>query len=284
VLRGTRLIAGPRPDAIILSGEADVKLVDCEFPIGLGLYVDEGGATSLELVPKRAITTTYDRSNLLPAVKWRLEMQDTRVPRWFVFVRNIGMHHERAEITLCHSEDLIVSLLGHNLAGQINLSNDLVEPLRIGNVLLKTDGAAAGISMYALYFSGQKTDITVAGKSHICELMHRGGKLRIAGAPGENQISIGCTTLELSGDARMEVQNVHMGRPLTWQGDGNIGEANVADEAILTGHDVSVRNVRFRTTEQGRVSLTRVEQHGELETRKEGGAIDIDKVTRQGEL
>jgi hypothetical protein len=137
--------------------------------------------------------------------------------------------------------------------------------------------------MYALYFSGQKTDVTVAGKSHICELMHRGGRLVISGTPGEKQISLGCTTLELSADANMKVEHVHLGRPLGWKADGNIGEANVADEAILTGHDVSIRNVRFRTMDQGRVSLTRVEQYGELETRKEGGAIVIDGVTHKDE-
>jgi hypothetical protein len=43
ILRGTRLKAGPRPDAIILSGEAEVTLVDSQFPIGLGVYVNKGG-------------------------------------------------------------------------------------------------------------------------------------------------------------------------------------------------------------------------------------------------
>jgi hypothetical protein len=53
--------------------------------------------------------------------------------------------------------------------------------------------------MYALYFSGDETDVSVDGHSHICELMHRGGKLRIVGKSGQPGISIGCTTLELSG-------------------------------------------------------------------------------------
>ena len=275
ILRGTRLVAGPRPDAIILSGEADVTLVDCEFPIGLGLYVDKGGQTQLDLRPNQAITKTYDRSNLLPGVKWRLEMHNTRVDRWFVFVRNIGMHHEPAEITLSHSKELIVSLLGHNLTGNIVLSNDLLDPLCIGNVVLKTAGGAAGISMYALYFSGEKNDISVTGKTHICELMHRGGKLSISGTPEKHQISIGCTTLELSGEAEMEVRHVHMGRPLSWQSEANIGEATIADEAQLTGHDITVRNVRFRTTGRGKVSLTKVEQHEQLQTQEEGGEIVI---------
>jgi hypothetical protein len=282
VLRGTRLIAGPRPDAIILSGEADVKLVDSDFPIGLGLYVDQGGATTLDLVPDKPITATYDQKNLLPGVNWKLEMQNTSVKRWFVFVRNIGMRHEPAEITLKNSRDVIVSLLGHNLTGQINLSNDLLEPMSVGNVLLKRVGGPAGISMYAIYLSGDKNDVFITGKSHICELMHRGGRLRITGDPGENQISIGCTTLELSGDAEMEIHHVHMGRPLTWQAEKSVGEATIADNALLTGSDVSVRNVRFRTTDDGRVELTGVQQHGELEEREEGGKIVIERRQKPG--
>ncbi|MEM7313409.1 MAG: hypothetical protein AAF497_09680, partial [Planctomycetota bacterium] len=50
-LRGRRLKAGPRPDAIILSGEADVELIDSDFPIGLGVYCNKGGSTELSLMP-----------------------------------------------------------------------------------------------------------------------------------------------------------------------------------------------------------------------------------------
>ena len=277
VLKGVRLKAGPRPDAIILSGQADVTLVDSEFPIGLGVYVDKGGRTTLDLTPNKPVTATYDRSNLLPGVNWRLQMRNTRVARWFLFVRNIGMHHDPAEIMLKHSRDMIVSLLGHNLTGRIDLSGDLLAPLTIGNVTLKTPGGPAGISMYALYLSGDKNDVFVGGKSHICELMHRGGKLEVRGTPGQNEISIGCTTLELSGNAEMDVRHVHLGRPLAWRDEKSIGEATIAGDARLTGGEISVRNVRFRTAENGRVVLTGVERHGRLEKRADGGPIRIEE-------
>jgi hypothetical protein len=275
VLRGTRLIAGPRPDAIILSGQANVKLVDSSFPIGLGIYVNKGGSTTLDLQPGKPITATYDRSNLLPGVDWRLEMQNTQVERWFVFVRQIGMHNEPAEIILKHSKDLIMSLLGHNLTGSINLSKDLLTPLRVGNVTLRASDGPAGISMYAVYLSGDKNDVSVTGRSHICELMHRGGSLRVTGTPGENEISIGCTTLELSGNARMEVRNVHMGRPLEWKSESSIGEATIADSAILTGGNITTRDVRFRTEDSGQVKLTAVTRHGQLIEQVKGGPISV---------
>ncbi len=276
ILRGTRLKAGPRPDAIILSGEADVTLVDSQFPMGLGVYVNKGGSTTLDLTPGESVTITYDRASLLPGVNWRLSMTDTRVPRWFLFVRQIGGWQRPAEITLAGSKDLIVSLLGHNLTGQIHLSRDLAEPLNVGNVTVKTEGEPAGISMYAAYFSGDKTDVSITGKSHICELMHRGGKLRIAGESDKPGISIGCTTLDLSGNAQMDVRHVHLGRPLTWQDEGSMGEANVTGEAMLVGHDVSVRNVRFRTEDNGTVDLRNVERRGRIEAREDGGRIQID--------
>jgi hypothetical protein len=281
VLRGTRLKAGPRPDAIILSGEADVRLIDSAFPIGLGVYVDQGGKTQLDLVTDKPVTATYDAASLTPGVKWRLEMVNTTVERWFVFLRNIGMGHPPCEITLGESRDLIVSLLGHNLHGSLFLSNDLRVPLRVGNVTLKNGGQRAGISMWAVYLSGDDTDLSITGAAHICELMHRGGHLKVHATPGTNELSIGCTTLELSGAAVMEIHDIHLGRPLTWQDDGELGEATVAGTARLAGRDVSARNVRFHTREQGQVDLQRVVRRGKIERREEGGPVRVEEAVKR---
>ncbi len=283
VLRGTRLKAGPRPDAIILSGEAEVELVDSDFPIGLGVYCDQGGKTTLDLLPDKTITATFDRDSLLPGVNWRLSIRNSRVERWFLFLRRIGGWQPKAEITLANSQDMIVSLLGHNLKGEVNLSRGLEQPLVIGNVTLRApEGETAGVSMYALYFSGDETDVAITGESHICELMHGGGKMKVVGTAGRNEISIGCTTLELTGDAELQVQNVHMGRPLTWQQENNIGEANVKDNAKLIGRGVSIKNVRFRTEGSGQVDLQDVQQHGTLETKAEGGKIRVSELAVLG--
>jgi hypothetical protein len=207
------------------------------------------------------------------------------VPRWFLFVRQIGAWQPPAEITLAGSKDLIVSLLGHNLTGRIGLSRDLARPLRVGNVTLKTAGTPAAISMYALYFSGDKTDISIRGRSHICELMHRGGRLQISGERGGPGISIGCTTLELSGNAQMNLHHVHLGRPLAWQDEGSMGEANVTGKATLVGHDISVRNVRFRTEGSGTVVLRDIDRHGRIVVREDGGRIrigDLDETVPSG--
>lgn len=137
VLKGTRLKAGPRPDAIICSGRADITLIDCDFPIGLGIYVHKGGKTRLDLLTGVPVTAVYDAKALTPGVEWRLDLQNTTIGHWFVFLRNIGMNNPPCEVTLGESKRLIVSLLGHNLTGEVNLSNDLVEPVRLGNLTLR---------------------------------------------------------------------------------------------------------------------------------------------------
>jgi hypothetical protein len=275
VLKGTRLRAGPRPDAIICSGQADITLIDCDFPIGLGVYVHKGGRTRLDLPTGTPVTAVYDAQTLTPGVEWRLNMKNTTVGHWFVFLRNIGMKSPPCEVTLGESKRLIVSLLGHNLTGELNLSNNLVEPVRLGNVTLHRAETSPDISMWALYFSGDKTNLTVQGTTHICELMHRGGRLHLSGTVGNNELSIGCTTLELSGTATLMLEHVHLGRPLTWKDDGAMGEANVIGNAKLTGNDVSVRGVRFHTRDNGRVTINDIDKKGKVEIRREGGNVEL---------
>lgn len=284
VLRGNGLKAGPRPDAIILSGTADVELVDSDFPIGLGLYCNEGGQTSIDLVPSDSVTATYDQESLLPGVKWRLDLKNTRVDRWFLFLRRIGGWQEPVEVTLGQSKDVIVSLFPHNLKGDVLLTNDLSEPLQIGNLTLKrkpqSQDEPAGISMYAMYFSGDETDATIRGRTHLCEWMQGGGTVRVIGDQTESTdashgISFGCTTLELRGDAKLIADRVHFGRPLTWQPEPSVGEANVTDNAQLIARRISINNMRFRTEDQGQVDVQGFTQTGTLKTTEDGGPVRL---------
>jgi len=263
VLKGTRLKAGPRPDAIICSGKADITLVDSDFPIALGVYVHKGGKTRLDLPAGKPITTIYDSKSLTPGVEWHLDLKNTTVGHWFVFLRNIGMESPPCEVTLGESPRLIVSLLGHNLTGDLTLSGDLAEPVTLGNLTLRKSREFPGVSMWALYCSGDKTDLRVRGTTHICELMHSGGRLHLSGTAGRNELSIGCTTLELSGTATMTVEHVHLGRPLAWTDDATVGEANVVGNATLIGSDVSVRGVRFHTEGNGQVKINGLEKKAE---------------------
>jgi hypothetical protein len=275
VLRGTRFRAGPRPDAVIASGQADITLVDSDFPLALGVYTHQGGSVTLDLPVKTPVTKTYDATNLTPGVAWRMQLEDTTAGHWFVFLRNIGMRNPPCTVTLRQSRRLIVSLLGHNLQGDLRLSNDLSKPVQLGSVTLRRADQPVGVSMWALYFSGDKTDVTIRGRTHICELMHRGGRLRFLGDPNDRALSIGCTTLEMSNAAVMHLEHVHLGRPLTWQDDKAMGEANVAGSARLVARDVSVRNVVFHTRDQGEVTVAEMTNHGVVVVREDGGPVRL---------
>ena len=278
ILRGNGLKAGPRPDAIILSGEADVELVDSDFPIGLGVYCNQGGSTSLSLMPSESVTAVYDRQSLLPGVNWRLKLTNTRVERWFLFLRRIGGWQPPAKVTLDKSKDVIVSLFSHNLKGEVTLTKDLREPLKIGNLTFgRSHDEHAGISMYALYFSGDETDATVRGRTHICEWMQRGGTVRVQGIDRPDDLTFGCTTLELSDNAQLIAENVHFGRPLSWSPGKEIGEVNVEDESKLIARNISTNNIRVRTEGHGTVIVQGCKQFGALEKKEDGGPIRIDR-------
>ena len=91
-------------------------------------------------------------------------------------------------------------------------------------------------------------------------------------------MTFGCTTLELSGEAKLIANNVHFGRPMTWQPEKSIGEANVKGEARLEAKNISINNMRFRTEDSDQVSVQGYTQVGTLETKAEGGAIELTKA------
>jgi hypothetical protein len=130
--------------------------------------------------------------------------------------------------------------------------------------------------MWSLYGGGPKYNLTVHGRdTRIAEFMHRGGTVRLRGRPGTRDFNLGCTTLEMSGDAHLDVQDVHLGRPTHWSPSQAMGEANVAGNARLTGRNLSVHRVVFRTRDSGQVELTGVDQASMFEVREEGGPVNV---------
>jgi hypothetical protein len=278
VFHATRLKAGIRPDAVIVSGKGDVTLIDSDFPIAIAIYAHKGGKVELNLPINRAITRVFDASNLTPGVEWRLDMKNSSASLWFVFLRNISKGNPPCEVTLGECPYLIVSLFLYDIAGEFVLSGDLNEPAQLGSTTLKSAGKPLSIRMWALYFSGGKTDVTVRGPANVCEVMQWAGKSRFIGTPGKNDLTLFCTTLDLHGAAEMEIENVFLGRPLDRPSDGTIGEATVRDDAKLTGRNVVARDMRFHTKGEGTILIEGLEKVGKIETRQEGG-----KATLSGE-
>jgi hypothetical protein len=107
--------------------------------------------------------------------------------------------------------------------------------------------------------------------------MHRGGKMRFIGTPGKRDLILGCTTLEMSGDADMFIENVHLGRPLNWESVKAMGEVNVAGHATLNGKNVNINRVVLSTRDKGQIDLHGVTEEGQIVLRQEGGSIRVNR-------
>jgi iduronate 2-sulfatase len=274
-LHAVRLHAGPRPDAVIVSGQADVTLIDSDFPLAISVYAKNGGKARLDLPVKTPITRTFDSSNL-PGVKYKLKLERFTVPdHWFVFVFDINQDHPPLDLEFGDCPKFLASLLGHNIQSQLTLSSDLAEPLKYGNLTMsRAEGSKPNISMWNIYAGGEKTDVTIQGTGFIAELMHSGGQMKLIGE-GDHALQLGCTTLDLNNAAHLDLENVHLGRPLNWKPEKAKGEASINGSAQLTGRNLSINNVTFHTRQSGSVTLDEVTGANSAEQREEGGKITL---------
>ena len=274
VLRGERFRAGPRPDAVIASGKADISLTDSTFPIALGIYTNAGGSAVLDLPVAEPVDRLFDVSNV-PGAPYRLELVRHTVPNhWFVFLRQISMNAPPCEVVLRDCPSVLVSLLGWNLHGELTLPKGLAAPVRLANVTLRKADRPVGVSSWCIYCGGEESDLVIRGPATIAEFMHRGGRIRLLGTPGTRDLVLLCTTLEMSGSARLELENVQLGRPASWRGKA-FGEAKVAGQAKLLGSLVDVGRVVFHTREDGRVELHGVRELEAPVARPDGGPIRL---------
>ncbi|MCH5372636.1 MAG: hypothetical protein JJ992_01565, partial [Planctomycetes bacterium] len=274
-LRATRLKAGPRPDALIASGTADIELVDSQFPIALGIECDQGGRAELDLPVGEPISRVFDASNV-PGIRYRMVLEHTVCQgHWFVFLRQILMDKPPCEIVLRDCPRCIVSLLTWNVQGELTIPRDLATPVRLGNTTIRRGDRPVDVFVWALYFGGDKTDVTVRGKADICELMHSGGIVRLIGTPATTDLRLGCTTTEVRNTARLELQNVHLGSRSEWKNDRSMGELNVSGEGIVTGRHVTAHRVTIRTRDSGSVRIQDFAGIGSIGQRPEGGSIEL---------
>ncbi|MFZ5830985.1 MAG: glycoside hydrolase family 43 protein [Planctomycetota bacterium] len=280
-LVGTRLKAGPRPDAIIASGTADISLTECEFPIAVSVYTQAGGSVRLDLPVKTPVDRVFDAGNT-PGIQYRMELKQTVVPdHWFLFLRNISNGKPLCDVTLGDCPKLIVSLLGHNVSGDLRLTTDLATPVEFANVRLSRADRPVNVFLWALYASGDKSNLTVHGPARICELMHRGGEMKLRGNAGLNDLVLGCTTLEVSDTAHLDLEHVHLGP--TGTNTTSRGEANVEGSGRLTGRNVSVNRVTFHTKDQGSVRLDGVERQRDVVVRADGGPVELRETGEREE-
>ncbi len=169
-LRATRLVQGPNPDSVILTGYGDAIIKDSEFNIALNVFAT-GGRGVLDLPVDQPLNRTLDASNL-PGAQYRCRLEQVKVPLWFLFVNWLATGGPETELVLRDCPSLIPALLGGDLVGEAWLpckwnplasgeAMPLVTPntsLKVANVTFRTEDKPAGIGTWGVYLYGPKTD------------------------------------------------------------------------------------------------------------------------------
>ncbi|MCX8038600.1 MAG: hypothetical protein N3D11_16410, partial [Candidatus Sumerlaeia bacterium] len=300
-LRATRLLGGESPDSVIMNGPGDVVLRDSDYMISLTAAAVAGGSGVFDFPIAAPITRVYDRGNI-PGAEYRLELVNTRVPLWFLFLR-VAQNGPETEIVLRDCPRLIPSVMGRNLQGKWRLpclrrgdpaSLPLLHPhssLRLANVTLRTLERPAGISTWGVYLNGPKTDITLTGPTLICELMVTEGKATLAGTPGTFDAATTATTVEVGafgpadpchaeavpGDAppvaELLIRNAEVGR---FDRAGILGQIGAYRNARVRIEDARTADLRLITHGNATIELRRVQLAGRIERVEKGGAIRLE--------
>jgi hypothetical protein len=287
-LRATRLVAGPNPDSIIMTGRGDVALKDSTFAISLTVYAGRGVTRGVfDLPVNEPVTGVYDSTNM-PGAAYRLEMVNSTVPLWFLFANCVTMDGPPTELVLRNCPFLIPSVLGWNLKGEISLpapwpGEQRNASLRVGNLTWHTLDKPAGIYCWGLYLSGDETDVTVRGQTLICELMVGGGKVVVEGAPGTFEAATTATTIEVGATgtdkpAELVLRNASIGRPV---GDPVRGQVTAHGAARVLIENSRYTDLRLMTKDTGEIAARDLTPEGELELRGNGGPIRLLPPSRK---
>jgi hypothetical protein len=225
VLIGERFMAGPNPDSIIISANARVSLKDSRFPLSISMHCMEGGEVTLDLPSNEPMTQVIDANKFLNGGgQYVIELENTVVPHWFIFARDISSapEYKPALINIRRCENFLLSILTRDVTGEFKLPVNLEHPIHVGNATIQRDPAAApgdvNMRMYGgLYFGGVPDAVAqgpaelVGGKPvHIAETMMWGGDLKIDGGPNKT-ILLNCTTMDVWG-GNLTVESLNLGR------------------------------------------------------------------------
>ena len=278
VLRATRLMAGENADSVIMNGRADVVLTDSNYCVSLTTDASKGGQGRFALPIDTPLNCVYDRSNALGAT-YRLELVNTTVPMWFLFVGGMSMDAPPATVLLDDCPRLIPSIMGGDLRGRVNLpclwGKPFEQDVTVGNVTFRTL-KPVGIGCWGVYVGGNRTDLTLVGPTRICELMASGGKVTLEGSsPQARDATCSLTTVEVGGGgpAELVARNAELGRR-----DGFRGQLSAHKGGRVTIEDSLVQHADLIANEQGHIRI----RHSRLvnsELLERGGTIRTQDTT-----
>jgi hypothetical protein len=284
----TRLRKGPHPDSIIMScAPADVVLRDSEFDVSLSASAEGGGRGQLELPVDEPISRVFDQTNL-PGTKYRLELVNTTVSLWWIFLSGISTAGPPTEIALGECPRLIPCILAYNLQGTYSLPAPWPVPesassqVTYGNLTLKTTGRTVRTWCWGLYLSGEQTDVVLQGPTSICELFLSEGRLVVAGDTDTYNSANACTTVEVgqrpvmgvgaAGElslpengkrAELVLRNVALGR--FGAGDEIVGQITAHRNGTVRIEHARCAALKLLTRDNGTITLSDVVEQGPLE-------------------
>lgn len=282
-LRARRLIAGPFPDTIIMTGRGDAVVEDSEYAVSLTANANAGAAeVVLDFPNDTALTQVFDARNV-PGAEFRLKLVNTKVPHWFLFASGVTNTGPPVTLALRRCPWLIASILGWNLKGTYRLPAPWPaaarnQSLTVGNVTLKTLDEPVNILAWGVYLSGPETDVTIAGQTLICELMVLGGKCQVLGDAGTYNAATTATTVDVGqagsdAPAELVLREAAIGRFA--EGDPVKGQITAQGRGRVTVQHARVADLVLITRDQGTITLENCQLEGGIETRPEGGPITL---------
>lgn len=283
----TRLIQGPQPDSLIMNGTGQAILRDSTYNISLTADVKEGGTGLFDLPTKEVLNRTFDTSNV-PGAAWRLQLHNTTVPLWFLFVNSVSMHGPPAEIRLVRCSSLIPSIMGGNLRGEMRLPAPWPHPgarpdervLRTGNVTWRATGSDVSVACWGVYLWGDKTDLTLSGQTLIAELMLYEGRCALVGTAGTFEAATFATTIEVGRDepasrAELTLRHTKIGR---FDKTASIkGQITAHGNSRVEIRDALCADLVLVTRGKGEISATNLNRQGRIISLQQGGPIRVDK-------
>ena len=112
----------------------------------------------------------------------------------------------------------------------------------------------------------------VLGENHTSSAGRNGGTYA---HKDYHALQLGCTTLDLNNDAPLDLENVHLGRPLNWKPEKAKCEASINGTARLTGRNISINNVTFHTRQQGSAKFESISPGSNHTVKQEGGSVEM---------
>ena len=256
-LRGGSLHAdglqqGATADAVIASGYGDIVLKNSTFNLNVSLYADSGQTTqsAFDFTTMQPIASVVygDRNRIdslpltrppvtrdVPGLPYRLELQNTIVPFWFVGIYGVVTGGPRTTFEFQDPTGLLVGIHARDLQGSPSAIGpwanyttripqlpctqsagaDEIPPgcgVRIGNLdIVAPANRPTRISGWSFYLEGQQTNVSVQGPTRIAEIFMLEGQMSVTGSEAYDA-RIDANVVSLHRDASLTLHDVAIGQ------------------------------------------------------------------------